>query len=278
MKPIPQRCTKAQWVRSLVFHSSALSVDCFSPLTHYSPMAATRWIAIPLTGLLLILAGCGGGSGPAAPPSGWEASETRMWKEGVDTSEVFRDLNSLSSMGILEEDFALSSGQITQEQFTNAIKQSLENLYRTNPTLVDSLFKEHAASELEGADLSGNVIADGQLEPKLLNEYKKAAFKEIEDHYRQPQLKEGVSGITYPDTLRTEENSGRVEIQMHIDSTGAVDAVEVIEGTHPTLDAIAMKAATETTWEPGYVRRGAGEEWKPKPGWGRSPIDFPAPR
>lgn len=242
-------------------------------------MAATRWIATTLTGLLLVLAGCGGGGGdPTAPPSGWKASETQMWKDGVDTSEVFRDLSSLSSMGVLEEDFALSAGGVDQEQFTNAIKQSLENLYRSNPTIVDSLFDEHAASKFEDADLSGTVVKDGQLKPKLLNEYKNKAFKTIQDHYKQPKLQDGVSGITYPDSLRTQENSGRVELQMHVDSTGSVDAVEVIEGTHPTLNAIAMKAATETSWEPGYVRQGAGEDWQPRPGWGRSPITFPAPR
>jgi len=242
-------------------------------------MAATRWISTTLAGLLLVLAGCGGGGGdPAAPPSGWEASETRMWKEEVDTSKVFRDLNSLSSMGVLGEDFALSAGGVDQAQFEKAIKQSLENLYRTNPAIVDSLFEEHAASQLEDADLSGAVVKDGQIKPKLLNEYKNKAFKTIKDHYRQPQLQEGVSGITYPDSLRTQENSGRVELQMHVDSTGTVNAVEVIEGTHPTLNAIAMKAATGTTWEPGYVRQGAGEEWQPRPGWGRSPINFPAPR
>lgn len=242
-------------------------------------MAATRWIATTLTGLMLVLAGCGGGGeDPTAPPSGWKASETRMWKEGVDTSEAFRDLSSLSAMGVLEEDFALSAGGVDQEQFTNAIKQSLENLYRSNPTIVDSLFDEHAASKLEDADLSGTVVKDGQLKPKLLNEYKNKAFKTIQDHYKQPKLQEGVSGITYPDSLRTQENSGRVELQMHVDSTGSVDAVEVIEGTHPTLNAIAMKAATATSWEPGYVRQGAGEDWQPRPGWGRSPITFPAPR
>lgn len=242
-------------------------------------MSALRWIATTLTGFLLVLAGCGGGGGdPAAPPSGWEASETRMWKENVDTSKVFRNLTSLSSMGIIEQDFALEAGGVSQEQFTNGIKQSLESLYRSNPTTVDSIFEEHAASTLEDADLSGTVIEDGQLKPKLLNKYKNKAFKTIKDHYKQPKLNEGVSGITYPDSLRTQENSGRVELQMHVDSTGAVDAVEVIEGTHPTLNVIAMKAATETTWEPAYIRQGTGEEWKPVPGWGRSPIKFPAPR
>ncbi|PSQ61843.1 MAG: hypothetical protein BRD25_05680 [Bacteroidetes bacterium QH_1_61_8] len=235
---MPDTVRRARRVRLLGALSRRTSHDCFVPLTTDTPMAATRWISTTLAGLLLVLAGCGG----------------------------------------LGEDFALSAGGVDQAQFEKAIKQSLENLYRTNPAIVDSLFEEHAASQLEDADLSGAVVKDGQIKPKLLNEYKNKAFKTIKDHYRQPQLQEGVSGITYPDSLRTQENSGRVELQMHVDSTGTVNAVEVIEGTHPTLNAIAMKAATGTTWEPGYVRQGAGEEWQPRPGWGRSPINFPAPR
>ena len=235
-------------------------------------MSSTHWIVATFAGLMLFLAGCGGGGDPTAPPSGWNASESRMWKEGADTSKVFRDLESLSAMGVLDEEFALSSGGVNQDQFKKAIKRSLENLYRTNPALVDSLFGEHAVSELEGADLSGNVIKDGQLEPKLLNKYKKKAFKAVNDNYRQPKLEEGVSGITYPDSLRQEGVSGKVQLQMHIDTTGTVDAVEVVNSVHPTLDAIAMKAATGTTWEPAYIKE--DQEWKPRPGWGRSPVPF----
>lgn len=236
-------------------------------------MSTTRWIATTLAGLMLVLAGCGGGGDdPTAPPSGWKASESRMWKEGVDTSAVFKDMESLSEMGVIDEEFALTSGSLSQEQFKNAIKKSLEKLYRTNPTLVDTLFEQYATPKLADADLSGSVVKDGQLEPKLLNEYKNKAFKAIKDNYKQPTLKESVEGITYPDSLRRADVTGTVRLQMHIDTSGTVDAIEVVESVHPTLDAIAMAAATKTKWEPGYEK--VDREWKARTGWGRSPVPF----
>jgi len=33
-----------------------------------------------------------------------------------------------------------------------------------------------------------------------------------------------------------------------------------------------MKAATQTKWEPAYEK--VDREWKPRPGWGRSPVPF----
>lgn len=238
-------------------------------------MDAVRWLAPTLAGLLLFLAGCSGGGGsPTAPPSGWKATDTRMWKEGVDTSEVFQDMENLAEMGVVKEELALSSGGITPTQFKNAIKRSLEKLYRYNPAIVDTLFERHAASKLEGADLS-NPVKDGKLKPELLNKYKKTALKTIRNYYQRPELKKGISNITYPDSLRQQNVTGTVTLQMHVDTSGAVDAVEVIESVHPTLDAIAMKAATRTVWEPGYEK--VDREWKKRPSWGRSPITFRAP-
>ena len=45
-----------------------------------------------------------------------------MWKDGVDTSMVFQDMENLAEMGVLDQEFALGSGGISQEQFKNAIK------------------------------------------------------------------------------------------------------------------------------------------------------------
>jgi hypothetical protein len=200
-----------------------------------------------------------------------------MWKEGADTSEVFRNMESLSDMGVLEEDFALSSGGLNQDQFRKAIKQSLEKLYRSNPTVIDSLFEAHAASELEGADLS-DAVEDGQLKPKLLTKYKKSAFEAIKAHYRQPQLQGNASIQSIPDSLRTEENSGRFELQLHVDTTGSVDAVKVIGGgAHPTFNAILMNAATRTTWQPGCLQENK-QCTKKIAGWGRMPLSIPPPR
>lgn len=239
-------------------------------------MISIRWIVITLAGLALVLAGCSGQTAPDEPPEGWEATETRMWEQGVDTSDVFRDLNDLSTMGIVEADFALSSGTISQDQFQKAIKRSLLEFYRSNPVVVDSLFEEYAVPKLEGANLSG-AVEEGQLKPELLGKFQKRAFKAVNDYYRQPQLDQGVSGITYPDTLRQNDVSGEVVLQMHVDTSGSVNAVEVVDGVHPTLDAIAMKAGTQTTWEPAYIRQGAGEEWKPHRGWARTPVPFRMP-
>lgn len=241
-------------------------------------MSASRLFVATLTGCLLVLAGCGGGGGgnPAAPPSGWALSDSRMWKESVDTAEVFRNMESLSGMGILEDDFALSPGGVTQEQFKNGIKRSLEKLYRSNPALVDSLFEEHAASTLEGADLS-NAVEGGQLKPKLLTQYKKNAFDAIKAHYRQPQLLEQASIKSVPGSLRTKENSGRFVLQVHVDTTGSVDAVEVVNGAHPTFNAILMNAATRTTWKTGCLQEN-DQCTKKVPGWGRIPLSVPPPR
>jgi len=241
-------------------------------------MSATRWIATTLTGLFLVLAGCGGGGGdPAAPPSGWQLGESRMWKEGVDTSEVFRNMESLSGMGVLDKDFALSSGGLSEDQFKKAIKQSLEKLYRSNPTVIDSLFEEHAASTLEGADLT-NAVEGGQLKPKLLNKYKKQAYDTINPRYRQPQLQGNASIKSIPDSLRTQENSGRFELQVHVDTTGNVDAVKVIEGGgSPTFNAILMNAATRTKWQTGCLQQD-GECTRKIAGWGRIPLSIPPPR
>jgi len=53
--------------------------------------------------------------------------------------------------------------------------------------------------------------------------------------------------------------------------------VEVVEGTHPILNAIIMRAAaTETTWNPAFVTEDG--EQTPYPGWGRLSTNSPAPR
>jgi TonB family protein len=240
-------------------------------------MLAPRWIAPALTGLLLLLAGCGGGGDdPTAPPSGWSVSETRMWKSTVDTAAVFRDMNSLSAMGVLEEEVTLSTGTLTQQQFQSAIKRTLEELYRSNPTIVDSLFEAHAVPVLEEADLGSGAVEGGELNTDLRETNKQKALKAIDKHYEQPKIQEGITGLPYPDSLRTEENSGRVEVQLHITKDGTVDAVEVIDGTHPTLNTIVMKAATKTKWNPAFVTD--GQEQVPHAGWGRLSTNFPAPR
>ena len=102
----------------------------------------TGYFATLLVGLFLVV-GCGGGGSPTAPPDGWETTDMRWWKSGVDTSQAFPNLDSLTTMGVIDKKMGtMQSGNITREQFNVAIKQSLLKLYRNNPMIVDSLFEE----------------------------------------------------------------------------------------------------------------------------------------
>lgn len=242
-------------------------------------MFSTRFFATLLVGMFLV-AGCGGGSNPAASPDGWETTNTRWWKAGVDTSQAFPDLDSLTTMGVTDQKMSMmESGQVTREQFNAAIKQSLVKLYRNNPMLVDSLFEEYAAPQLEDVDLSGDIVGDqGQLKSKLLNKNQKKAYEAITEYFREPQ-RQNSPDIKWPDSLRSEEHSGVVKVQAHLavegegeNAVAQPDAVQVLSGTHPTLDKIALKATTEATWKPAYVLEDG--EWTPVDSWVRFDIPF----
>jgi hypothetical protein len=243
-------------------------------------MLSTRWIATFLVGFFLV-AGCGGGSSPTAPPDGWQTSEMRWWKEGVDTAQAFPNLDSLTTMGVVDRQMSMTGGgEITRDQFNAAIKESLLRLYRNNPTIVDSLFEQYAAPTLEDVDLGGDIVGKkGQLREKILNKNQKGAYEAITEHFREPQRQQSPDNIIWPDSLRSEEYAGIVELQVHLAPEGEgdnavarADAVEVLSGPHPTLNAIAMKAATEATWQPAYVLQDGN--WTPVESWVRFDIPF----
>lgn len=245
-------------------------------------MLSTRSIAAALAGVLfLFVVGCGGGSSPTAPPDGWQASDMHWWAEGVDTSAVFINLDSLSGMGVENTGTQFSaSGDVTQEQFQAAIKRSLLPLYRNNPMVVDSLFGDYAAPQLEEVDLSGNVLeSNGELKSDLLNKNQKVAYEAITEYFREPQRDQSPDNIVWPDSLRSEEYSGVVQLQVHLAPEGEgeeaiarADAVEVLSGPHPTLNRVALKAATQATWQPAYVLEDGS--WSPTESWVQFNIPF----
>jgi len=156
-------------------------------------------------------------------------------------------------------------------------------LYRHAPETIDSLFNEHATPRLQDVQLSNDVVREGgRLDSEFLNKHKSAAYNAINSHYREPRrLDTGESpSIIYPDSLRTRETSGEVQLQVHLsvegDSTAAPDAIEVLRSVHPTLDAIAMKAASQLRWQPAYLLQDG--TWTPQPAWVRFDIEYPAPR
>jgi hypothetical protein len=242
-------------------------------------MLSTRWISTFLVGLFL-LAGCGGGSNPAAPPDGWQTTDARWWAEGVDTSRAFPNLDSLTTMGVLDRRMQLEpGGTVSREQFNRAIKQSLLPLYRNNPMVVDSLFEEYATPQLEGVELGSDIVGErGQLKSEVLNKNQKTAYEAITEYFREPQ-REQSPDITWPDSLRSEEHTGIVSLQVHLavegegdNAVARPDAVQIMSGPNPTLNRIAAKATTQATWEPAYLL--ANGSWTPTESWVRFDVPF----
>ncbi|MFB6272811.1 MAG: energy transducer TonB [Salinibacter sp.] len=240
----------------------------------------TSYFATFLVGFFL-LAGCGGGSNPTAPPDGWKTGDMRWWKSGVDTSQVFPDLDSLTTMGVLDKRMSMMErGQVTQKRFNAAIKRSLIKLYRNNPTIVDSLFEKYAVPKLKKVDLSGDIVGKkGQLKSKILNKNQKKAYEAINKYFREPQRQKSPDKIIWPDSLRSKEHAGIVKLQVHLTVEGKgdnavarADAIEVLSGTHPTLNRIAMKAATKARWDPAYLLK--DDNWTPVESWVRFDIPF----
>lgn len=211
------------------------------------------------------------------PPADWASESTagtlRWWQSSVDTSEVFRDLESLRGMGILSgqqtyastEQLALRTGSLRTE-FGNAVKRSLVALYRSAPEVVDSLFEAYARPKLADVDLSGDLM-------ERVEDNKRVAYDAVRKHFREPRpaLELGTDvPVIYPDSLRA--FGGDVRVQAYVDAEGVPVALELIEGVHPVLDDLAMKATTQMRWRPAYVLRGS--DWEPIPSWVRFRVRF----
>ncbi len=219
-----------------------------------------------LAALLLLSAfwaGCGGApDDPAAPPDGWQASGDYWWREGVDTSAAFADLSSLEAMGLAESTtYAAAAGPMTDAQFATSVKRSIVAIYRHEPQVIDSVVEAAVLPEVQ------NMRDEG---PEAL---RSRAYSLAREHVTEPsaalQVGEDVP-VPYPDSLRASVG-GAVRMQVRLDAEGAPQAVELLEGVHPTLDAIALRAATRMRWEPMRV------DGEAIPSWVRFTVRFRQP-
>ena len=219
-----------------------------------APMLRPALLAL----LCFSFAACGGGS-DLGPPSGWVGEGTeRWWRADADTVGVFRDLDTLESMGAqLFEDVDLGT----------SVQNRMIELYRTNPEIVDSLFAERALPIVQqGAPEAGDRTA--QRERIVSN-----ATRELARYYRQPLVKpESVPPKVMPDSLVAQGVGGQVILQVYVDADGQPLAIETIEGAHPTLDALAMQAAAQVEWTDPWVV--AGRESYNVPAWTRFKITY----
>lgn len=202
---------------------------------------------------ILLLAGCGGGAPDLGPPEGWVAEGTeRWWREGVDTSAAFRDLESFETMGV---------GMRPEGPVHRNVQRQFLPLYRNNPEVVDSLF---------GAVVVPMVDRDAPQEER--DAFVRQVRRRLYERFQEPELlPEPSAPIAFPDSLRARGVSGEVRLQVYLDAEGVPLAIEKLAGVDPTLDAIVMRAYTQRRWRPAYLL-GVGI-----PAWVRSEVTFNPP-
>jgi TonB family protein len=211
---------------------------------------------------LLFLAACGGGGGAdLGPPAGWTGDGAgRWWREGADTTGVFRDLETLQAMGVRVYD---------DVDLAPSVQERMVELYRTNPELVDSLFAEVALPIIErGVEGAGDRTAQRE---QLVTEVN----REMARVYRQPLVDPASAPeLVYPDSLRQAGVGGRVVLQVYVDAAGDPVALETVGSVHPTLDALAMRAAAGMDYTMPWVI--TGRQSRNVPGWVRVTIPYGA--
>lgn len=192
---------------------------------------------------------------PTTPPEGWSQDDMRWWRTGTDTTKMFRDLATLQTMGIAQEEEIIYTTNLRSDhgskvftlQLSRAVKQSLIRLYRNQPELVDSLFEKFVQPKIEKAQPSGDL--SGQVD-----RYKKEGLRIIHRHFSAPRSKTKVGidiPLELPDSLR--HVSGRIQFQVYLDDQGLPQSVTLLEGVHPIVDAVALHANTQATWYPAQL-------------------------
>ena len=230
--------------------------------------------------LILWTSGCGGKDvAQTEPPSGWETADGKWWQAELDTAGVFPDLETLESIGAEGEMTLAANAQIAQQsgvatqQLARSVKQSLIEIYRNDPEVVDSLFEQYVMPKLADVQVTGDRAA-------LVEKHKREGYNLITKHFREPRttLTLGPDGdipVGYPDSLSAQGVSGTVRTQVRLNEKGEPQAIELIESVHPVLDAITLRATSEMRWQPAYVLK--GNDWEAVPSWARFNISFQPP-
>ncbi len=236
----------------------------------------TRLLALALASTVLTFVACRPEvQAPTGPPEGWVMDGDRWWRSGADTSGAFRDLETLQSMKVKGAELTYSASlalardrRTATRQLSRAVKVSLLPVIRNEPGVVDSLFERHVVPRIEEADFNRSP-------DQLVEKYKKEGYRILARHFREPRATKSLGTdvpIAYPDSLREAGVTGRVKMQVRVDTAGAPVAIELLQSLHPVLDTIAMRAVTEARWQPAYLLRVGKSD--PIPSWVRLDLNF----
>ena len=224
---------------------------------------------------------------PLEVPENWTEDGPRWWRLDTDTSGVFRNLETLSAMGIAvspTSDPMFGPGRTNRDLIGRAnrdlprrrlvahVKNSLIPLFRNRPQVVDSLFERFVVPEMASARLEGDV------RPVIMT-FKRDGYRIISRHFREPYTltRLGIDiPLRIPDSLREQSIVGHVFMQVYISEDGDPVAIEKLEGVHPVLDRIAMRATTKMRWQPAYLLKGGSS--RPLPSWARFKVNFSTAR
>ena len=198
-------------------------------------------------------------SGPSAePPEGWvAASPTRWYVPGTDTSAAFRDMSTLETMGVVREGSDL----------VRFAQETLTDIYRTNPEIVDSVFAAEFLPQVE-ADLPNDENYT-QAATGLVNGIK-TAFYQRYNHalYQAPE-----EPLAIPDSLLGA--SGVITTQVYVDRDNQPVAALLVEGTGTALDQMMMRRAISGTFTDAWVRPTGGKSAGVKiPTWVRISSNY----
>lgn len=167
--------------------------------------------------------------------------------------------------------FGQRSGESDREarrRLVTYVKESLIPLFRNQPDVVDSLFERFVVPKMANARIEGDVRP-------VIKTFKLEGYRTITRFFREPYslTKMGLDiPVPIPDSLRDKSIVGRVFMQVYISDEGDPVAIKKLNGVHPVLDRIAVRAMTQMKWQPAYLLK--GRKANPIASWARFTVDF----
>lgn len=198
---------------------------------------------------LLLLAACGDAETPPAPPDDWHAEGDRWWRDGADTTVAFRDLSDFETMGLGERPDGLSSeGPVVRNMQRRALP-----FYRNHPELADSIF--HAV----GVPMIEREMEAGDADERRDDIVRRVNLEMVRVLY-PPRFSDENPPLIMPDSL-VGRLDGTIEVQVYVGADRRAHGIQLLQGVHPTMDAIVMRRFADGEWLPARLLGEPVDSW-----------------